>query len=281
MNDLLRYVLKGRVNRQYRQHGYHVFRAAFPSEQVSALADLARHLILPYRGLIRRQNDEPAFNEFFPGTPLVQNALLNAHLSLPEGLEPVSAALRALVTSVALGERLRQLDGEEHYTIHQTILFMSAPTTDIHLDSWSLDTAPHGFAHTVWIPLQDMDVTSGVPSVIPWPRGKLVTEAELGLADDGPVNERYDRYHQALAARLLAGSPEAITPLMRTGDFIVWSSLTPHFTMPSRPWPTERLALQILIRPTRCTWGSYLIQPAKWTIDRAVRVSERFSFLVV
>jgi hypothetical protein len=280
IDDLLRHVLKGRVNRQYHQHGYHVFRSAFPAEQVSTLADLARRLITPYGGLIRRQDGEPAFNEFFPGTQLVQNAPLNAHLSLPEGLESVSATLRALVTSAALGERLRQLDGDEHYTIHQTILFMSAPTTDIHLDSWSIDTAPRGFAHTAWIPLQDMDITSGVPSVIPWPRGKLVTEAELGLADDGPVNERYDRYHRALAARLLKGTPEAITPLMRKGDFIVWSSLTPHFTLPSRPWPTERLALQVLIRPTRSTWGNFYIQPARWSIDRAVRVSERFSFLV-
>jgi hypothetical protein len=280
MNDLLRYVLKGRVNRQYHQHGYHVFRSAFPSEQVGALADQARRLILPYRGLIRRQDDKPAFNEFFPGTQFVMNAPLNAHLSLPEELEPVSAALRALVTSAALGERLRQLDGEEHYTIHQTILFMTAPTTDIHLDSWSLDTVPRGFAHTVWIPLQDMNITSGMPSVIPWPRGKTVTEAELGLVDDGPINERYDRYHRALAARLLKGSPEAVTPLMRMGDFIVWSSLTPHFTLPSRPWPVERLALQVLIRPTRCTWGNFYVQPAPVSIDRAVRVSERFSFLV-
>jgi hypothetical protein len=281
LKNFLRDILKGRPYRQYRERGYHVFRSAFPSEQISTFADLARRLITPYDGLIRRLDDQPAFNSFFPGTRLIQNAPLNAHLSLPEGLEPVSAALRALITSPALSERLRQLDGAEHHTIHQTILFMWVPTTDIHLDSWSLDTVPHGFAHTVWIPLQDMNVTSGVPSVIPWPQGKVVTEAELGLASDVPVGERYDRYHRALADRLLKGSPEAVTPLMRKGDFIVWSSLTPHFTLPSRPWPAERLALQVLIRPSHRTWGNFYVQPASGSTDCAVRISDRFSFLVV
>lgn len=279
MLNVLRHILSP-MERDYQQRGYQVFRKVFPAEQITAVADMVRDLIIPYEGLIRRNNEQSEFNEFFPSSRLIKNALLNAHLTLPSGLEPLSAALRTLITSRALGERLYSLDGEEHYSIHQTILFMSAPTTGIHLDSWSIDTVPHGFSHTVWIPLQDMNTTSGAPSVIPWPKGKLVTEADLGLSGIGPPHERYERYHQALSDRLLDASPEAVTPLMRSGDFVVWSPLTPHFTLPSRPWPAERLALQILIRPTRYAWGNYFIQPPRWTIDRAVRVTDQFSLLV-
>jgi|FEC22Drversion2_1045045.scaffolds.fasta_scaffold00225_74 Phytanoyl-CoA dioxygenase (PhyH) len=263
--------------RHYRDHGYQVFRKAWPTDSITAIADMARTQIGAYAGLIRRAGDTMDLNEFWPGTSLIKNAPLNAHVALPEGLEPLSRALRQLVTSSALADRLQELDGEDHYTIHQTILFMSAPSTEIHLDSWSVDTAPHGRAHTVWIPLQDMNPGSGVPSVISWPRERLVTEAALGLPEEGSVGERYDRYHQALAAKILGEGPEATTPLMRAGDFIVWSSLTPHFTLPSRPFPAERMALQVLVRPTRLIWGSFINQPSKWTIDRSVRINERFS----
>lgn len=283
MRNPLRNLLKG-PSRHYEDRGYQVFRGAFPAEEIGAIADLARRLIPPYRGEIRRQNGRVEINEFYAGRALVKNALANGHLSLPVGLEPLSAALRALVTAPVLAERLGEIDRAEHYTIHQTILFMVSPETDLHIDSWTMDTAPHGYAHTVWIPLQDLDYTSGVPCVIPWPRGKLVSEADLGFGPpeaDMPFIERYHRYNLALSQRLLESSPDVVTSFMRKGDFIVWSSLTPHCTTPSRPEPTERLALQVIIRPTNHRWGTLVTQPAVWTPDRAERVSDRFSFLLV
>jgi hypothetical protein len=45
--------------------------------------------------------------------------------------------------------------------------------------------------------LQDIDFRSGVPAAIPWPVGKVVTEAQLGLPSEGANHERYERYHQA------------------------------------------------------------------------------------
>ena len=233
----------------YQRRGYQVFRGAFPTNQIRAIANMARQLIPPYTGKLRRQDGNFAANEFFPGTQLVKNSPLHPHLPLPGGLEPLSSALHALVTSPALAKRLRLLDGVNHYIIHQVLLFFAAQTTDLHLDSWSVDTAPLGHTHTIWIPLQDLDHRSGVPSVIPWPRGKVVREAELGLREVGTRDERYARYHQALHDRLKATSPEAILPLLRMGDFIVWASLTPHFTLPVQSFPAERLSLQVLIRP--------------------------------
>jgi hypothetical protein len=268
-------------SQRYRRRGYQVFREVFPSGQIGVIADMTRQLVPPYAGKLRRQDGNLATNEFFPGTQLVKNSLLHPHLPLPDDLEPLSSALRALVTSPALAERLRLLDGVNHYIIHQTLLFFVAQTTDLHLDSWSVDTAPRGHTHTVWIPLQDLDHRSGVPSVIPWPRGKVVTEAELGLPEVGGRDDRYVRYHQALRDRLQAKSPEAVVPLLRMGDFIVWSSLTPHFTLPAQSFPAERLSLQVLIRPADKRWGDFLGQPYDRTSVELQRVTDRFSVRIV
>lgn len=268
-------------SRHYRRRGYQVFRKAFPSYQISAIADMARRLIPAYTGKLRRQDGNFAANEFFPGTRLVRNSPLHPNLPLPGDLEPLSSALHALVTSPALAERLALLDGASHYIIHQTLLFFAAQTTDLHLDSWSVDTAPRGHAHTIWIPLQELDHRSGVPSVIPWPRGKVVTEAELGLPEAGTRDERYARYHQALRDRLQASSPEAVLPLLRMGDLIVWASLTPHFTLPAQSFPAERLSLQVLIRPADSRWGDFLDQPYDRTSVELQRVTNRFSVRIV
>jgi hypothetical protein len=279
MKNLLRYVLQGRANGQYQERGFYVFRKALRPEEVQALADVA-HGLVSYRGRILRQNGALAVNEFFPGTELIKNPVLNAHLPTSEAMKTLYAALRALITSPALAARLRELDGAEHYTIHQTLLFFAAQTTSLHLDSWALDTAPRGFAHTLWIPLQDMDFKSGLPCVIPWPQGKVVTEAELGGTGDGPYGERYDYYQRVLSEKLLGDSPEVAASLVRKGDFIVWSSLTPHFTLPSQPFPTERLSLQVLLRPAQYRWGTFIDQPSDHPTKRVIRMTDRFSYFI-
>ena len=157
MKNLLRYVLRGRADRQYQERGFYVFRQALPFGEVQTLADLARDLI-SYPGKILRQNGELAANEFFPGSQIVRNSVLNAHLPISEAMKPIYAALGAIITSPALAARLRELDGAGHYTIHQTLLFFAAQTTGLHLDSWALDTAPRGFAHTLWIPASGHDL---------------------------------------------------------------------------------------------------------------------------
>jgi hypothetical protein len=271
------------ARRQYRARGYHLFRRAFAADEIGAIADMVRRLVPSHAGELRRQDGAFAANQFFPGTTLVSNNLLHPHISLPGELAPLSTALRALITSTALGERLRALDGVRHYIIHQSLLFFAAQTTELHLDSWSLDTAPLGQSHTVWIPLQDLDHRSGIPCVVPWPAGKVVTEHDLGLAREDAISrdDRYERYHQALRAKLIGDSPEIATSLMRKGDFMVWSSLTPHLTLPAQSFPSERLSLQVLIRPADQRWGDFLEQPYDRTSLQLERVSKHFSIRVM
>ena len=275
-------IWKSKISRHYRDRGYQLFRGVFPRQEVETIAQAAR-LVSHFEDRLRRQNGQFEVNEFFPNTRLVRNTLLHPHLGLPEPLTPLSSALRSLVTSDALGQRLRGLDGERHYIIHQVLLFFTTQSTDVHLDSWSVDTAPLGRTHTVWVPLQDMTHRSGVPCVIPWPRDKVVTEQALGLTphQDDPRDARYGAYHKALRAKLMEGSPETATSLMRMGDFMVWSSLTPHLTLPPQHLPAERLSLQILIRPERLNWGDFMHQPFDRNHLRLQKVSDYFSIRVM
>src|SRR5262249_16939232 len=156
--------------------GHYLFRRAFPADEIGTIADMIRRLVPPHTGELRRQDGAFAANRFFPGATVVSNNLLHPDFSLPGGLTPLSPALPALSACSALGERLRSLDGGRHYIIHQSLLFFAAQTTELHLDSWSVDTAPLGHSHTVWFPLQDLDHRSGIPCVVPWPEGKVVTE---------------------------------------------------------------------------------------------------------
>jgi hypothetical protein len=275
----LRYLVNSPARRHYEDRGYCIFRNAFPVEHIRTIAELSINLLPSYEGELRRLDGRFAANDFFPGTRLIRNSVLQAHESLPIQLGAIREALCSLITLPALGERLRQLDGARHYAIHQSLLFFAAQMTDLHLDSWAVDTAPRGYAHTAWIPLQDLDYRSGVPSVIPWPKGKVVTEAELGIPETGSRVERYARYHQALRDSVLRKSPEAVAPLLRMGDFIVWSSLTPHFTLPSYPFPAERLSLQVLLRPADTRWGDFLSQPYHRTSVPLERITEHFSIL--
>lgn len=269
------------MDKQYQQQGYRHFREAVPAEAAGSLGELAYRMITPYRGELRRQSGRYEFNQFFPSSMLISNALGNGHLGLPDELRPVYDALRALIASPGIFQALHRLDGAKHYTIHQTIIFFASPSTGAHIDSFSLDTAPHGFAHTIWMPLEDMDHLSGVPAVVPWPIGKLLTEQELELIDT-PISyrERHDRYCYALAAYLQRTGAQVQTTYMRKGDFLVWGSLTPHFSFPSTPPVRRRLALQVLVRPTHLRWGHFERQPTEWTADPAERINDRFSFFL-
>ena len=267
------------MDESYKALGFKHFRGVLPVDEISGLADLAYRLITPYRGEILRQDGKPDFNEFFPSTTLLKNSVCNGHVRLPADLKPVHDALRALVSSAPIYESLRQLDDEEHYTVHQTLIFISSQATPPHLDSWSMDTVPHGFAHTLWIPLEDMDYLAGLPGIIPWPVGKLLTEAELGLAAaDLSFRVRHDQHYEALTKKLLAEGAEVYASFMRRGDFLAWASTTPHFSLPSNPFPRRRLSLQVLIRPTRYEWGTFVDQPGPPA--PAERVSDRFDFIV-
>jgi hypothetical protein len=262
------------IQGQYAASGYQIFRGALPVDAVNALASAAR-MVPAYKGEVRRISGRMERNNDYLKTGLIMNAVSNAHLGVPEELAPVLDAMVRLVTSESLWRCLHALDGAEHYTLHQSLLFLISPSTDLHIDSWAVDSFPLGYAHSVWIPLQAMERISGTPSVVPWPAGKVLSEEDLGL----PAGAGYDRYHVALEAKILATTPDVVTAFFRPGDVFVWSSATPHCTMPAIPTVRERLALQLMMRPSHMLCGKLGVIEG-WQ-ENAERVNDHFSFLRV
>src|SRR5262245_31120399 len=97
--------------RHYQARGYQIFRSAFPAGEVERVAAMARQQIPVHGAKLRRQDGEFAANDFFPGTQLVRNSLLHPHIALPDSFSELRDSLCRLVTSPALGEPLRRLDG--------------------------------------------------------------------------------------------------------------------------------------------------------------------------
>jgi hypothetical protein len=268
------------VQESYQQRGYHVFRDALPVESVDALANLVHGHIRYQQEPLLRHDVSFSTHRFAPGTALIENSLMDFHLPFQKSMQPVETVVASLIASPAMASCLRQLDGAAHYTIHQTIFFFIAQLTGLHFDGWGFDTAPRGYAHTLWIPLQDMTYRSGLPSVIPWERGKVVSEAELGLPSEGHSPEHYERYYNALTARVMGDRPELITCPVRRGDFMVWSSTTPHLSLPSFDRPVERMSLQVIVRPSHRPWGTFFNQPTEIWHARYINPSPDFSYLV-
>jgi hypothetical protein len=276
----IRRLRESTIRSHYVERGYCLLRGVLPRGDVERLAEQARTLLPSYDGEFLRQNGRREVNDFFPGTRLIRNSPANLHLGLTPDLQPACDALRTIVASPVLAERLQELDGAEHYHINQTLLFFAAQTTALHIDSWALDTVPRGAAHTLWIPLQELDQRSGIPAVVPWPVGKVVTEQELGLDANAPHGERYEQYHRALSDKLLDGSPDLVAALAKPGDVVVWSCLTPHLTLPAQPFPKERLSVQVLLRPAHMNWGNFTVQPESYPATHVVRATDRFSYFV-
>jgi hypothetical protein len=278
--NFFRRLREGPLRSHYLEQGYCVLRDVLPRVDVERLAERARTLLPSYDGEYLRQSGRREVNDFFPGTRLIRNSPAALHLGLTPDLQPVCDALRTLVTSPVLADRLREIDEAGHYHINQTLLFFAAQTTALHIDSWAVDTVPRGAAHTLWIPLQELDHRSGIPAIVPWPVGKVVSEQELGLDMSAPHGERYERYHRALSDRLLDGSPDLVAPLAQPSDVVVWSCLTPHLTLPAQPFPKERLSIQVLVRPAHLNWGNFTVQPESYPTTHVVRATDRFSYFV-
>jgi hypothetical protein len=251
----------------YEDNGYYVARTVLPRSLVRTVGIYAENTIRAYEGkLLRHKTGLLEVNEFVPSTNIVCNSPFNPHLTLPEELSELRTALCDLITADSIGQTLHKLDGVAHYVIAQTILFITAQNTDWHIDGWAvdMDARPHD-GHTLWIPLEDMAHTSGIPAVAAWPRKHLVSEESLGIDPTLSVRERYDRYHDTFNKRLLAKSPQVVSAVLRAGDFMVWAPLTPHCSLPPLDPQKTRLSLQVLVRPakdadaTRMTdWFSFL-----------------------
>jgi ectoine hydroxylase-related dioxygenase (phytanoyl-CoA dioxygenase family) len=246
----------------YERNGYFVFRRAVPQARVREVQEIVNCEILPSdRAYLRHPNNHHEPHEFVGDEPnrRPMRGLLDPHRQ-PE-TKRLGRGLLDVICSDEITACLQQIGGEDSYTIHQTILFFVGPGTDLHFDGWAMDTVPHGYCHTLWIPFEPVTLRNGPICVAPWRRGNFLTPEALGIEDfvpeEDPTRKAYHSYHDHLTRYIRESGAICALPQFDPGDFIVFSSTTPHGTLPA-PGHPPRLAMQVLVRPSRLPWNNIL-----------------------
>jgi ectoine hydroxylase-related dioxygenase (phytanoyl-CoA dioxygenase family) len=250
----------------YERNGYFVFRNVLSRDAIRSVHECLEQEVYPSDAALLRHpsvTKQPhEYRTFGDGTKFVSNALYNPHC------EPETAHLGQLIVQLVCGDEtaacLEMLDGEPMHTMHQAILFFVPPGTGTHIDGWALDTFPPGNFMTMWVPLETITLHNGPVAVFPWKRGKFLTPEMLGVDLSNKENQAaYFTYTEALVRSVHESGISCVVPQLEPGDFIVFSSLTPHATMPAKNEHLRRMALQILVRPTASRWGGILMSRLK------------------
>jgi ectoine hydroxylase-related dioxygenase (phytanoyl-CoA dioxygenase family) len=244
----------------YHVQGYAVFRGLVPHAAIATLHDALQRDVYPSTQSFLRHPSirrEPNENYESPdGVRVIKNALLNAHLQ--SGVGNVADALLKLICRRELADQLRAIDGDDQHIIWQTILFFVSPRTNLHVDGWGSDTVPSGGQYTVWIPLEAITFDNGPVGVFAWPPGKGLTADEAGLTTGvADVGQAYSTYQDAVRRAVRERRLDCVVPLLDVGDVLIFSSATPHVSIPPSLNGLTRMALQVLVMPasTRCGGG--------------------------
>ena len=278
----------------YRDNGYYIFRDALATSEIRKLWDTLETEIVQSNDRFYRQKSRSLeanrYVQDSEGKQVVSNALLNPH-GRTEAIRTASA-IRDLICTVEVADLLGSIDGATSYTIHQTIVFFTPPKTDMHVDGWSFDSQPRGYNHTLWIPLERVTLLNSPIAIVPWPLGRFIPPEEFGLVDflakgDNGTREDYHNYHNRLIEHVQQHRPDCVVPHLNPGDLVVFSSLTPHATMPYRQEPPSRRAIQVLIRDSSRRWASWEQQIREGTTnapdepcDRLMTVSDRWRLVM-
>lgn len=254
--------------------GYRIFRAAI---DVSALTEAENACKAALCGPLPRHLDKTMRRSDFDDLPPVERTrygLPNAHLLDKPEIQPFVGAFVQILTSDAMFSCLHAVDGEEHYTLHQTIFFFESPCTVPHIEAMTMDTVPQGRSHTVWMAVDDITPMNGPPFVVPVPRGQY---------DPYPSDGTKESHRAMVLAGIVARHSPTLTLALTAGSLAIWAPSTPHGSMPPHPGHERRRSFQAIYRPTRLTrWGAYpdhdqLHDPE----SHERRINDHFSFLRV
>ena len=272
----------------FDQNGFYVFRNVLPKNAIDAIHRCLENEIYPSPAFFLRHpsitRQPHTYATTLDGTKFVANALYNPHLEAETA--NLGKAIVRLACCAEAADCLAAIDEQQVHTMHQAIVFFVSPGTEPHIDGWALDTVPAGGFLTMWIPLEPVTLHNGAVGVFPWPRGKFLSPEMLGIeVSEADSRASYVRYHDALNRYLRDNGIACVVPMLDPGDFIVFSSITPHATMPRLHEHFRRMALQILIRPSLSRWGGILMSRLdghgmNGDPDSATDVNERWRALL-
>ena len=250
----------------FEEIGYAVFRAAIDVTEVDRTE---REIVRSYEGSLDRQDGAKlAWRNL--GTS--RSGLLNSHLCQTPEIHPFVSAFREILVSSAIFDALHGIDGEEHYTLHQSIFFFESPLTPPHIESMTLDTTPRGLSRTVWGAIDPITPMNGPAYVVP----RRAREYE-----SDPEEKTKAAHRQMTLENLCVRESHIHALVMAPGSIAVWAPSTPHGSMPPHPRYAGRRSFQAIYRPTRITkWGGYPHHDQEHLpSDEEFGVNRNFSFL--
>jgi hypothetical protein len=269
----------------YRADGFFLFRQALDRRLVAEVAKAEETVVRPYQGPLLRHNGKLAPHDHSKGPPSDferrQSGLYNPHRMTGGPVAAFAEAAIRLLASEDLFACLNRLDGEERYTLHQSIFFFVSPRTDIHVDQVTLDTTPRGRSFTVWIPIDEVRPANGPLFVIPRRLGVYDRELESPAGAGRSRGEMTSAYNDGLALKLAASDAVAALPMMHPGDVMIFGPSTPHGSFAALDASLWRRAFQAVYRPTSITrWGAYPTHDESHDVQaEETELSRRFNCL--
>lgn len=207
------------LQQRFSDEGYVVLREAIPHEQIDAVLHAQRasrhNPLMIFRGQGVVGYERARWNRYGH----MVRSIHNPHLL---GFAPkLSRSIHKLVFSSAVAASLDACTGIHKWVNWQTMLFDRSVGTELHLDTWFLDTEPRGHVIGLWFALEDITTESG-PFVLYSRSQSLQVSTEMqGLS------QLKDRTAQLQDALKQAGmEPKAL--LLRKGDLVLWNSLVAH-----------------------------------------------------
>jgi phytanoyl-CoA hydroxylase len=242
---------RGEIRDYYRAHGYVVLDALVPDRLLDPVLHHYTSTVKPSRDKFFRQN-----------TNRYEANVLNAHGHVRQSFLDIHnyerrPAFRDAAMEVYFSDPMRRalsaITGEPTHHLMQSMLFDLNTATPPHQDCWYLDSVPTGDLLAAWIAMEDIDERAGRFFVLP---GSWQTR----LHDDGPS---YTVWLERMRDHLAEHQAEVLSPALRKGDAIFWSSRTIHGSLPTADESFSRRSLTAHYLPSTRTFGN-LFKAKDW-----------------
>src|SRR5262249_19510513 len=110
---------------EFEREGYAIWRGG---PDVAEIGRLEREVVRPYPGPLLRQSMRMARNgEIDPNSFVERSGIMDPHLWRLPMLRSFSDEMLRFLTSRPVFDALHAIDGEERYTLHQSIFFFVSP----------------------------------------------------------------------------------------------------------------------------------------------------------
>lgn len=209
----------------FDREGYIVVRDGMPVSLCKSAVQAFLHEVLRDRsGLFERHISGKFEPHVYTEAGFMKYPIMNLQ-DLPDKKYPRFKKLSLdLLTQPSIQRAISVLFGEQGRLVH-TMYFDGNQTTWAHRDGHYIDSQEHGKMIGVWLAAEDIHLTAGRFFVVPRSH-VLAVPGEQGDPNAADYKERMARF-------VRDGPLDCVSPVLKRGDFILWSSMTIHGSLPT------------------------------------------------